>query len=282
MAKSYYYLVAGLPDLLMDEGKNVPSFLDLLADIEEQVTAEDFRLIDCIRLQFDNVNLACLLDSRTAEFDPRGLFSRDTLLSGIKYPDQLPGYMQQFIEARKDNRVLFAGLTTEDQLNWLLFEWLSQHKHPFIREWASFELALRNVLSGINTRKGLEHLDDLGTERERPVQSLVVGRDDVAEMVLRSTAPDFGVAPFASWVDRVIAGVNADLLESEKNIDALRWDIIGEMAVFAYFTIDSVIAFLLKLLIVERWKKLDPAQGKARLDRLVDELKSGFTVPAGF
>jgi hypothetical protein len=111
---------------------------------------------------------------------------------------------------------------------------------------------------------------------------VVIGRNDVAEAVLKSSAPDFGLGQEYPWVDRIIALSRQGLTDMEKGLDDLYWDMLNEMTVYSYFHVETIGAFVLKLQIVERWMKLSPAAGKARLDKLVEELMSSFVMPEGF
>lgn len=281
MASSYYFLVAGLPDISLDEGKNVPSFTDFIAETEEQVTGADRKLLKLIRLPFDNDNLISILENKT-DFDPKGNFSRDTLTSSIKNPEILPRYMQLFLEAYKESRQVFPGLINRDQLNWLFFDEVIANNNAFIKEWFTFELNLRNLVAGINSRKGLKHFDEMATERDRAVSTMIIGRNDVAELILRSNAPDFGLSSILPWTEKVLAISRGNLLEMEKGLDSLRWEMLNDMTTFSYFGIEKVLAFSIKLAIVERWKVLDPKTGRERLEMLAEELRAGFEMPAAF
>ncbi len=281
MASSYYFLVAGLPDISLDEGKNVPSFTDFIAETEEQVTGADRKLLKLIRLPFDNDNLISILENKT-DFDPKGNFSRDTLTSSIKNPEILPRYMQLFLEAYKESRQVFPGLINRDQLNWLFFDEVIANNNAFIKEWFTFELNLRNLVAGINSRKGLKHFDEMATERDRAVSTMIIGRNDVAELILRSNAPDFGLSSILPWTEKVLAISRGNLLEMEKGLDSLRWEMLNDMTTFSYFGIEKVLAFSIKLAIVERWKVLDPKTGRERLEMLAEELRAGFEMPVAF
>jgi hypothetical protein len=152
-----------------------------------------------------------------------------------------------------------------------------------VREWFDFESGLRNVIVGINVRKGLGHIEAIATDRDRPIALTLVGRGEAAEAVLRSTAPDFGLSAAHPWVDRVIALGKGGLTDMEKGLDELRWEMINDMTMFIpFFRVETVAAFVLKLQIVERWMKLEPAAGKAKLDKLVGELMESFVMPEGF
>lgn len=282
MARNYYFIVAGLPDLFLDEGKNIPSFSEFMMDLEDQISSHDLELLRYIRLPIDNVNLIAILQNSSKEFDIRGNFSRDELTASIKSDDGLPNYMIKFLEAYRENRMPCSSLITEDQLNWFFYEEMIDHPNPFIREWFTFELNLRNLTAGINSRKGLEHLDALASDRERSAGAILVGVNDVAETIMRSNAPDFGLSSQLPWVERLLNLSRSNLLEYEKGIDLLRWDMLNELTTFSYFSIESIIAFSIKLLMVERWKKLDAQSGKAILEKLVEELQAGYAVPEDF
>jgi hypothetical protein len=280
MSNSYYYLVAGLPDLVIDGTKKPVSMVAFIEDVAEQITPADAALFSMIRLPYDNENLCALLaDKQDATFDARGIYTRDELEEEIKSPDRLPGYMIDFIEAHKEGKDLFAGLARRDQLAWLFFEHALRHPNRFIREWYAFELDLRNVLAGFNARR--MHRD--GEEYEQfTLANKIVTRAGAADSILRSNAPDFSLSAQIPWVERLIAANEEDLTTYEKDIDTLRWDMLNELTTFAYFSIEAILAFCIKLAIVERWQALDEQAGKEKLDRLIKELKSGFDMPEDF
>ena len=282
MTSNYYYLVAGLPELLLDEGKQPLSSGDFLQDAAEQLDAADLRILNLLRLPYDNKNLLSLLLKSEQPFDPRGSISEEALTAGLKFPDELPEYMQQFIEAFRENRSPAPGLVPDDQLAWFFYDAMLQQENEFIREWFTFDLQLRNAAAGINCRKEFAHLEALATERDKPVSSVIVGRDEVAEALLRSNAPDFGLSAIVPWADRIFSLSRGSFPEFEKGIDSLRWEVLDEMTVDAYFRAETVMAFFIKLTIVERWLTLEPAAGREWFDRLLEELKASYSVPADF
>jgi hypothetical protein len=282
MTSNYYYLVAGLPEVLFDEGKQFLSCREFLLEAEEQLSERDLRLLNLLRSPFDNSNLLSLLLKTERPFDVRGSLSEETLTQGLKFPDELPQYMQRFLEAHHENRSPAPGLTQADLLAWFFYEEMAQEENGFIREWFSFDLQLRNVVAGINCRKELDHLEELATEREKPLAAVIVGRDEVAEALLRSNAPDFGLTVMVPWADRLFALSRGPMVEFEKGIDTLRWDILDEMTIASHFRAETVFSFFIKLTIVERWMALDPETGKEKLERLLDEITSSYSVPVNF
>jgi hypothetical protein len=277
MPRNYYYLVAGLPDLVLEGNKHVPSLHEFMDDVMEQVDPDDATLLSQLRLPADNHNLLVVLEKREEQLDPLGTFSREELELGIRVPDELPDYMQSFIEAYREGRQLFSGYTSDDQLSWLFYDAMSAHPNQFIRDWFTFELNLRNVLAGLNCRTmaGVE-----GSPYS--LESGIIGRNEVAELILKSNAPDFSLSSLFPQVEEILTFTDKDLVDFENSVDTLRWNALNEMTLFSYFRIEAILAFCIKLGMVERWLRLEPEAGKKKLERLIDELVSGVNVAEEF
>ncbi len=278
MSRDYYYLISGLPDLVLEGNKSVPSMVQFIEDVSEQVEPSDAALLSLLRLPYDNANLLLLLLELPRKFDDRGNFSLEDLEAEVRVPDKVPEYMKTFIEAQKEGRQLFAGLSPEDQLHWLFFEEMTSHENAFISQWFVFEQNLRNLVAALNVRR----YGQQGNEQAGSLPTTIVGRNDVAESILRSNAPDFSLAPLFQWVDRVIGLDMHNVVEFERNLDLLRWDVLNELISFTYFKIETILAFAIKLGLVDRWQRLDSKAGKEILQRLVGELQSGFALSEDF
>ncbi len=295
MSKNYYYLVSGLPEVTLDGSKKFPGVSEFVAEVKDELCEEDAKLLELLLYYYDNKNLVSIIEKDLdkvlehidPEFDTRGNFSRDELEREVKFPDLVPDYMKNYIEARKEGVSLFPGYTFDDQLSWLYYDSVSSHENAFIKDWFSFELNLRNVLAGLNFRKM--------SKRSRPQRvdpndsnniiedtfalgNVVIGRNDVADLIQKSNAPDFSVSSVFPWVEKLLAIDSSNLIEWQKNVDMLRWDALNEFTTFTYFQVETVLAFCIKLGIVERWQKLDPALGQEAANRLLAELRSGVKI----
>jgi hypothetical protein len=266
MSRSYYYLVSGLPDLLLDEEKLPSSFRDFTGEIIEQVADQDAGLIRILRLPYDHENLIALLENKKHEFNTSGNYSEEELAGAVKYADTVPEYMLQLIEAHKERKPLFPEVSWEDQLSWLFYEWTATQENSFINEYFTFDLNLRNLLSAVNCRKF-----------NKPLEQYIITGNEVAETILRSNAPDFSLSSIIPWAERVVALATEDLADYEKQIDLLRWEILNEITVFSYFQIDTILAFCIKLSMVQRWYSLKPEEGRLLFDKLVEELTKSFS-----
>jgi len=273
--------VAGLPDLILDDDSNIVPFRTFMAEVETMVEGAHLDIISAMRRPIDNQNLVNVLENKP-DFDERGNYSREELADVIRTFD-VPDYMQVFLAAHKENRSLIYGLTPIDQLTRLFYDDMAESKNEFLREWYGFDSDMRNVVAGINLRKGFSHIESIATEKDRTAAAItVVGKGPVAEAVMKSSSPDFGLSAEHPWVEKIVALGRSSLTNIEKGLDNIRWEMLSELTEFHYFDIETVAAFTQKLLIAERWMKLDPVEGRAKLDKLIEEMMSSFEMPEGF
>jgi hypothetical protein len=278
MTGTYYYLVAGLPDLILDGGKLPCSCIEFIEEASSILDDGDLALFNLLRLPFDNHNLLTLLGKKNRPFDKRGTIAETDLAGVLAAPEAAPRYMQLFLETFYEKKPPVKGLTADDHLAWFFYEAMTSHPHPFIRDWFTFDLNVRNCAAAINSRKGYAHFNAFLTGRSPSLDEVIIGRNEVASSLLTSPAPDFGVAHLLSWIDKALSMSNDGVLDFEKGLDTLRWETLCAMTQTSYFKAETVFAFFIKLTLVERWLALDPATGQARLDRLIDEMKTSYSM----
>ena len=101
---NYYCLVAGLPDLSLEDGKLNYTVANLKSEIYSELSEKDRKLIDLFYLKFDNANLLKLLKDKEAATDFEGNYSQNELLALISSvregdaPDKrYPSYLMNFL-----------------------------------------------------------------------------------------------------------------------------------------------------------------------------------------
>ena len=174
----------------------------------------------------------------------------------------LPAYLQRFSEkfwqTRSDHEILEMEIGLYDEY----YQCLRQSGNGFIERWAILDLNLRNYL----TVKKCE-------EFTIPKQSQVVGEDDFAKRLVEFPADHKEIQvewPLSSVIDGILK--DDDLLKRELALDQLKWNLIDEMNLFCYFSIDIILEYTLKLLILNRWKRIYQSEETTSYEKIYENI----------
>ena len=273
MKRNYYCLVAGLQDITLDIHKLSMGQNDFRKELQTEVHPLDYQLVQILFLPFDNKNLLNLLEKSEEEFNAHGNFERELLESNIKeITGELPEYMNRFILSFKDDEPVYPNMSPENQLTTLFYNYVLSINHDFLRGWYRFNRDLNNLLTALVCRR-----------YDIPYEYQVIGWDDISETIRKSHARDFGLTAEIPYMDDLLnIAKDDDVQQREKAIDQLRWNYLDETTFFEYFTIDKILAFTLKLGMVERWLALDKDHGTQLFEELLQDLKSSYELPETF
>ena len=279
MSKYYYYLVAGLPELTLEDSKLSYTVADFKAELYPDLSDEDKKLIDLFYLKFDNANVLKLLKDKDAASDLRGNYSAEELvefISSLKEGDEIadavfPSYLSTFIfeyfNATAEDDFLY-----EDRLAALYYEYAMKCKNKFVSSWFAFNLTMNNILVALTARKF-----------KMDIAPLIVGDTEVCEALRTSGARDFGLTGEVDFLDQLVKiSETEELVEREKKIDQLRWNWMEEATFFNYFTVERLFVFLLQLEMIERWISLDKEKGNQLFRSIIATLKDEVQIPAEF
>lgn len=270
--RNYYYLVAGLPDIVLDQKKLSLTISEFRDDLAYHLHTSDYELVKMLFLPFDNSNLLNLLLKNKKPFNVLGNFTQQFLEEEIKEPAQLPVYMQQFILAFKNDTPVFQAYSWENQLTWLYFDFITQVKNNFLKEWFEFSAYINNILSAFNVRNF-----------KLPKEATFIGDNFITEALKRSTLKDFGLSNDFPFMEKLLSiDENGNSMEKEKALDMLRWSYINELNTFNYFTIEVLLSFVIKLFMVDRWMQLDPETGKKMFKQIISDLEQSYEFPKEF
>ncbi len=281
-SRNYYYLIAGLPDLSIDQGKLQFGSVEFREYLKAELSRQDYELIEWLFLPFDNNNLLILLQNSGKEWSNSGIYSKEELELAImekKAPDKIlfdeksnvKPYIKEFIKsALTDERT--TEISFENELTTLYYNEALKLKNQFIRDWFEFDINLRNILIF-----NIAQLYNLAYENQ------LLGDTNIVRALKQKTGRDIGDAAEWPYYDRVIQiSETTDIALREKSIDQLRWAFLDEMNTFNYFSIEIIISYMIKIMIIERWLKLDPKIGEELFRRLIGDLQSGYDFPNEF
>ena len=263
---SYYCLIAGLPELAWDNRKmplTVEEFRELAG---EALSREDLRVMNLFFLANDNKQVLHLLRKEAPEQALATVFPLALLEEETAEPSgKLPVYLERFVADYRAER-LGQEMTPENVLAGRYYDFLLGQRNAFVRRYASFALYVKNLETALNCRK-----------HGRQIVREVVGENAFAQALRSSNAKDFGLAMDYPYVERVMALMeNPNLVERERGLDLLAWEHIEELVTFEYFSLEKVLSFLLELMIVERWSRMDSESGRRVFMEVVDKFRKSF------
>ena len=279
MKQNYYYLIAGLPELSLDDNKLNLTVRDFRELYYPELAADDRALLDLVYLSYDNANLLLLIKDKEAQLGEEGLYSRDELLAIIEAaraeeaPEcKCPRYMYDFVVETESEENAAEGQFPEDRLAQLYYAYAMNQGNAFVARWFEFNLNLNNFLTAITARR--YKLD---------AKSLIVGDNEVAKALRTSNSRDFGLTGVMDSFEEILRISELEnLVERERRLDVFKWEWMEEASFFDYFSVEKLFAFLIKVQIIERWISLDAEAGGEMLRGMIQQLKEEVKVPQEF
>ena len=133
-----------------------------------------------------------------------------------------------------------------------------------------FELNLKNILLLLSNRK-----------QALPFSEIIIEANEIAAMMKENPSADFSTQPSIDFMNQAVKIIETEnLIEREKKIDELRWKKLEEMTFFNYFTVEAILSFIIKLMIIERWTILKKEEGKDFLPSMLDAFTEKIKMPA--
>ncbi|MDR1500403.1 MAG: DUF2764 domain-containing protein [Tannerellaceae bacterium] len=277
----YYYLISGLPNISFDDSKLPYTVTGFKDELVGYLSATDSRLLNIFNLKFDSDNLLEQIQHPDYDPDTRGSITYEEfsdLIRGIKSEKEeeipfknknkrLPPYFETFARVMIDaiEKEEKPPVPFEDFLAALYYAHAMKSDNAFVAGWFEFNLNVRNILIALTCRK--HRLDKA---------AYVVGESDTARAIRSSNARDFDLGDHLEYLPSVMRIADeSDLMLRERKVDLLKWEWLEEATAHRTFDVESVLVYLLKLEMMERWAKLDKAAGERSFRQLVGAMKKG-------
>ena len=273
MGRQYYALIASLPELSLNDKVlqyDLISYRDML---KSEVDEEDYAFLTIVYFKYDILNFVKLAkEEDSIEWDNAGNLSEEELKEGMTMPEFLPQFFQDFLDQQKQD---WKEQPRKDLINALTscyLDWSRNIDNDFLKQWISFEQNLKNLLIWHNTKKF-----------NRDTKQEVLGNSNEAEY-LRKT--DKGSLDLKAWdyayKEILIHLDNPNIALREFLNDKIRWNFLHELEEDYYFDKERLVAFAVKLQIVNRNIITKEDKGKEKLNELLSDIKEGYALPEMF
>ena len=248
----YYFVVTALPPLVFKTPAEI-TFKEFFRDyVEMNLTPSDLQQFRKLLEQVDLYNIKALWLG--ASMDDKGTMSGKELEEALLVRDSLPPYLIDFLDEYE---------SVEDRLRYfssLYASMYAQELNGFLGKYFSFEREIRLVLTALRAKK---------TGRDIVVELQFEDPQDpfVLQILAQRDAPEY-FPPMEYESLKELFEENTDPRKLSEVLFKYRFDRIGEWEENELFTLDRMIAYAARLLILESSLELDLEKGKIALEEL--------------
>ena len=276
---NYYCLMAGLPDITLENTKQEVSMPDLREELEAVLSEKDKKVLYYFFLQKDCTNLVRLLKNPKAEIDDYGNLGMEQYVDLMTSAREMnfnvhryPAFMSIFAREYAYNKDKEGYFPEEDMLYKFYQYAIETCPNKMVRQWYKLNLDITNILTAM-----------LARSQGWSVGDFIKGEGEVQEMIRENKTKDFNLGLEFDYIPQLMKIVDEeDPVRKEKMIDAFKWVWLDERTFFEPFSMEAVFAYLCKLQMLERWAKLDVEQGKETFRKIIDDLRGEAKVPEEF
>ncbi len=184
--------------------------------------------------------------------------------------------MLSFLDWLVKAEIQKMSVEVENVIRELFYEHILQVENKFLSNWFLFELNLKNVLTAFNCKQYNYNPDDHLIKNDWNFNLCSLLKYQLNHPELFEDEIPYHTEIFD------IAQRELPWIEKEKAVDKIKWNYLDERTFFYYFTIEKILAFVIKLMITERWLRLDKKTGEELLAKLIERFRTGFEFSAEF
>jgi len=252
--RNYYFLANALPELLIDS-KPVISYKAVMTMFNENLTTSDLEQVKTLRLYYDILNIQRLIEQES--FDFRANLGSNQLKDSLLNYENLPSYVFEFFEAYSENSDRIANFS---KLMSFYFDEESK-KGSVLSDIIQFEKELRLTLIGYRAhRLGL----DLGHELRFEDQDDEIIRD----LLNKKDHSGFDFGHKYARLSEMLQEALGNPLQEERVINTFRFNFYSNYQVGHPFSLHFLLAFVMKLMIVEDFEGHDSIRGEQILNSI--------------
>lgn len=244
MITNYYFLASLLPELQIGVPPEI-NYQQLLFLLGLNLSQTDAEKVAAIRRYYDIQNMRSLWRNEPLSF--RGNCDEVELEEALVTESGLPNYVFEFMQLYD---------TTEERLSHFTFLLAAYYKQEaanasgFLFYYLVFQRDLRLVLTALRSKKmGRDLLVEL--QYEDPDD------DNVAQILAQKDAPYYEPPENFAELKQLFDAHSEAPLELHKALIEYQFQKIDELLGVDFFTINCILAYMIKLNFVEKWLELD-------------------------
>lgn len=256
----YYFLASLLPQL---EIGHVPTlgFSEMKELLRTNLKAEDAEKVKTLLRLIDFENMRRIFAGE--RIDPRGNLNAEELKEALNLgqfsdEEEFPTYLGDFLEKYKSNEERIAKFP---QVLGRFLQETSENEEGFLHDFFRYEREMRIVLAGFRAKKLHKNIEEVLQYEEStdPIVAQVIAQKDT-----KNYEPPFEYKELKPIFEAYGNYPN----ELHKALTQERFEAVVEMMDSKHFTIDRILGYIARLILVERWIDLNYEEGMAIIDTI--------------
>jgi hypothetical protein len=256
LLKEYPFVGGALPDLKIGETPEISfPLLDLLLKLN--LLESDYEQALVVRRYTDFQNIRLYLNKE--ELDPHGILNEKEIEEALLTRTGYPAYLFEFLD-KYDNDL--ERLKHVSELLSIHYQQEIGEAHGFLKEYMIFERDWRRVFSALRAKRmGRDITEEL--KYEDPNDELITQIFDQKDLTTYEPPPEY--------LDlKEIFEAHADSpMDLHRALYEYRFNKISEMCGIEVFTLRRILGYMIQLILVEKWNKLDQKKGIEFIDKLI-------------
>jgi hypothetical protein len=255
----YYFLGTLLPELHIGEPPEI-GFREYEQLLKENLSDADFAKTHIMRNLIDIINLRFYWKGEP--LDPLGNYTESDLEEAFATQSMLPAYVFDFVdkyENKSDRLHYFPVLLST------FFTKEIERSSGFFKAYLILERELRLVMAAFRAKKlKRDILVDLQYEDpEDPIIAQILAQKDAS-----TYEPPVGY----EQLKLIFEKYHNHPLEIQKALVKFRFDKFEEMLGLDFFSADRMLAYLIELMLIEKWQQMDKKEGLKIVDSMLEAL----------
>jgi len=253
---NYYFVAASLPRLQIGLHPEI-GFQEFETLLSVNLAPQDYAKTHVIRLYYDIQNIRSLWKGE--ELDPFGNLAKEELEEALVVREGLPGYVYDFLDSYEGTKSClhhFPSLVTA------YFREELEHASGFLKTYLQFERALRLVLVGFRAKQ-------LGRDLIAEMQYEDPDDELIAQIIAQKDAKSYSPPIEFQEVKTIFDAHAQDPLALHQALCVYQEHQVSEMLGVDFFSIDYILGYMVKLILVEKWMQLDKKKGMEHVQKIL-------------
>lgn len=255
---NYYFLGALLPELHLNEEPEI-GFGELDQLFKDNLSPKDYDKTKIIRNLFDIFNLRAYWKGES--IDRKGNITAGDLEEALATRSQLPPFVFDFMDRYESKE---QRLEHYQELLSIFFRNAIKNATGFFKFYLSLERELRLVFAAFRTKK-------LGKDIYKELQYEDPEEDFIAQILAQKDSPDYEPPEKYEDVKALFEQYYDNPIELERALLEYRFNKIEEVVGIERFSIDRILAYMIELIMVERWQSMDRQKGLEIIENMLKE-----------